>query len=169
MTIARVGAPHGLFGHLKLQVFLEDPDHIYDFKFFFLKLPHEKEFKPFQSFVITEKGGGFYIQFPPLTDRDQVRIYTHSELAVERSALPTLPADHFYWSDLIGLQVLNQAGQILGKVDSLMETGANDVLVIKKEGGAETLIPYVYPQIVKKVNLQDRALEVDWEADESCA
>ena len=163
VTIARVGAPHGVFGQLKLHLFLDDPNTIYDFKSTFMKLPNEKQFKPFQAFVISEKGHQFYIQFPPITDRDQARIYTHAELAVERNALPALSEGEFYWDDLVGCEVINQAGINFGVVMSFLETGAHDVMVLKNEAGKEVLIPYVMPNIVTQVDVVRRIIEVNWE------
>ncbi len=163
ITIARVGAPHGVFGHLRLQLFLETPESIYDFKTWFMKLGHEKQFRPFNHFEISEKGHQFYILFPPTTDRDQAKRFTHAELAVPRTELPTLPSNEFYWEDLIGLKIINQDQQLIGTLESFIETGAHDVMVIRKADQTQELIPYVYHHIVKHVNLEDRTIQVEWE------
>lgn len=165
VVLARVGAPHGIHGQLRLQVFLEDPGSIYEFGAWYLKRGHEKSFKPFSQFEVSEKGNSFYIHFPPITDRDQAKQFTHAELAVKRSDLPRLAKDEFYWSDLIGLEVVNEADIVLGHVDSLFETGANDVMVIKASAGEEdVLIPYVFGPIVLKVDTAAKRIHVRWEA-----
>ena len=79
-----------------------------------------------------------------------------------RSDLPAPEENEFYWSDLIGLTAVNREGVELGKVDSLMETGAQDVLVIK--GNREHLIPFI-AQFVGKVDVAGGQIEVDWGED----
>ena len=83
-------------------------------------------------------------------------------LTVPRETLPPAPENEYYWSDLIGLDVINTKGVAFGKVKELLESGAHDVLVVS--GDRERLIPFV-GQIVKKVDLAAGTLEVDWEAD----
>jgi 16S rRNA processing protein RimM len=70
--------------------------------------------------------------------------------------------NEFYWSDLIGLKAVNREGVELGRVDSLMETGAHDVLVVK--GTREHLIPFV-AAFVGKVDVAGGTIEVDWGED----
>ena len=163
-TIARVGAPHGVFGHLRLQLFLEDPDSVYDFETWFIKLGHDSSFKPLKDFEFSEKGNQFDMQFPPITDRDKAKIFTHAQLAVPHADLPALPADEFYWDDLIGLTVIDHHKQIIGVLESFIETGAHDVMVIRKGDKTQELVPYVYDKIVKQVNLTDKIMQVEWES-----
>jgi 16S rRNA processing protein RimM len=82
-------------------------------------------------------------------------------------ALPELEEGDYYWSDLIDLEVRTEAGQLLGVVHSLMETGSNDVLVV--QGTAESLdrserlIPWLPGSVVKNVDLAGRVITVDWD------
>ena len=85
------------------------------------------------------------------------------EIAVERDQLPELANDEYYWTDLEGLQVRTCAGVTLGRVDHLLATGANDVLVV--QGEREHLIPFVLGSVVKAVHLSDGWMEVDWDPD----
>ena len=80
-----------------------------------------------------------------------------------RSSLPRQSEDEYYWSDLIGLAVVNEEGMRLGTVANLLETGANQVLSVKGDDG-EILIPFVATAI-KQVDLQNRLIKVDWAAD----
>jgi len=77
--------------------------------------------------------------------------------------LPALDQDEYYWSDLIGMKVESLTAEVFGQVDDMMETGANDVMVIK--GDKERLIPFVLDDIVKEVDLANRRIVVDWQAD----
>ncbi len=161
VTIGRVGAPHGVRGELKLQLFLENPADVRVFSRFYLQKPGQSRFEPFQDFELSEKGELTLIHFNGIQDRDIARQFTHALLAIPQEDLPTLDPDEFYWSDLEGLMVVDSQGKELGVVDHLMETGANDVLVVR-QGTKEILIPYVVPEIVKKVDLSNRTILVDW-------
>lgn len=88
-----------------------------------------------------------------------------AEIAVDRVQLPELAKEEYYWAELIGLEVLNMAGETLGKVDHLLETGANDVLVVKTDDKQERLIPYVKGGVVKEIDLEKGCLRVDWDPD----
>ena len=81
-----------------------------------------------------------------------------------RSALPATRKDEYYWADLIGLEVVNQHEQSLGKVLGLIETPANDVLRVGDGENTERLLPFV-AAVVVDVDLSARRVRVDWEAD----
>lgn len=85
------------------------------------------------------------------------------EIGVRRDQLPALSPGEYYWKDLIGLQVVNIEGDDFGTVDKLLETGANDVLVVK--GEQERLIPFVMKQVIVEVDLQQGQIRVDWDKD----
>jgi 16S rRNA processing protein RimM len=82
-----------------------------------------------------------------------------------RRQLPALGENEFYWRDLQGLRVFNLSGVELGMVRSLIETGANDVLVVRGDEGPEILVPYVMDRVVRSVDIESGIIRVDWEAD----
>jgi 16S rRNA processing protein RimM len=96
-------------------------------------------------------------------DRDQAAELVGTEIAVPREMLPEPPQDQFYWSDLEGLRVVGRDGAELGKVAYLLETGANDVMVV--QGEQERLIPFVMGEVVLGVDLANGRIDVDWEWD----
>ena len=77
--------------------------------------------------------------------------------------LPRLQAGEYYWSDLVGLRVESLQGEPLGVVASMLETGADDVMVLR--GDRERLIPFVIDEIVHEVNLDEQRMVVDWQPD----
>ncbi len=109
------------------------------------------------------QGKGFVAHIVGCDDRDEARRYIGAEIVVERDALPPLPSGEYYWRDLIGLDVVTTAGVVLGRVDHLIETGANDVLVVK--GEREILIPYLMDKVIKQVDLENQQLLVDWDPE----
>ncbi|RZV35777.1 MAG: ribosome maturation factor RimM [Chromatiales bacterium] len=96
-------------------------------------------------------------------DRDQAAGLVGTEIGVPRDELPETGSDQFYWSDLEGLRVVHRDGMELGKVEYLLETGANDVMVVK--GETERLIPFVMDKVVLDVDLANGEIRVDWEWD----
>jgi 16S rRNA processing protein RimM len=96
-------------------------------------------------------------------DRDQAAELVGAEIAVPRDALPETEEDRFYWSDLEGLRVVHRDGTELGRVAYLLETGANDVMVV--QGERERLIPFVMGKVILGVDLADGRIDVDWEWD----
>tara|TARA_B100000989_G_scaffold292277_1_gene267919 strand:- start:7577 stop:8113 length:537 start_codon:yes stop_codon:yes gene_type:complete len=96
-------------------------------------------------------------------DRNEAELWVGSDIYIRSDQLPELNEDEYYWSDLIGLKVVSVEGDDFGVIDHLLETGANDVIVVK--GDRERLIPYVTGQVVKAVDLKENKMIVDWGAD----
>ena len=96
-------------------------------------------------------------------DRDQASNLIGTEIGIPREELPETTGDQYYWSDLEGLRVVHRDGTELGEVDHLLETGANDVMVVK--GEQERLIPFVMDEVILGVDLANGEIRVDWEWD----
>ena len=96
-------------------------------------------------------------------DRDQAAGLVGADIGVPREAMPETESDQYYWSDLEGLRVLHRDGTELGRVAYMLETGANDVMVV--QGEQERLIPFVLDKVVLGVDLDKGEIEVDWEWD----
>jgi 16S rRNA processing protein RimM len=93
-------------------------------------------------------------------------------LHVAKDQLPHLPAGDYYWNQLIGLKVYTQVDGSdveLGEIASMMETGANDVVVISATASSvdnqERLIPYLVGQFVLKIDLEENRMDVDWDPE----
>ena len=74
-----------------------------------------------------------------------------------------LADDEYYWSDLVGLTVMSSEGQAYGVIERMLETGANDVMVV--QGDRERLIPFAMDQVIKSIDLGEKKMVVDWDAD----
>ncbi len=96
-------------------------------------------------------------------DRDQAALLVEHDIAVGRDWLPRLEQDDYYWSDLEGLRVQTLHGMDLGVISHLFGTGANDVMVV--QGERERLIPYLWEQVIKQVDLRAGRMLVDWDPD----
>ncbi len=98
-----------------------------------------------------------------IDDRDQAMLLAGAKIAIRPEQLAALKPDEYYWRDLIGCHVVNTEGIDFGVVDSMMETGVNDVLVVK--GERERLIPFTQGHAVLDVDLSAAKITVDWDAD----
>jgi 16S rRNA processing protein RimM len=102
-------------------------------------------------------------QIDGIVDRDQALTLMGWDVYISHEQLPAPDEGEYYWIDLIGLDVENLEGIQLGKVGSLFETGANDVLLIK--GERERAIPFLQGQTVMSIDLAAGKMIVDWDAD----
>jgi len=163
VTVAKIGAPHGVRGDLKLHSFTDDITQLPHYQSWFIEndnlsplwLPISLSFKIHHKTLI--------IHIEGCDDREQAKEFVNKQLAVNRAELtPIKTKNQYYWVDLIGLTVMTKEGECLGKVDHLLDTAAHDVLVVK--GATEILIPFV-DHVVLKVDLEQKLLVVDWDVD----
>lgn len=102
-------------------------------------------------------------------DRNQAELFHGLWIWGRKEQLPKLDDDAFYWSDLIGLTVINLQKENLGKVYQVMETGANDVLqvnpTLESLDNQKRLIPYTWQQAIISVDIEQQEIIVDWDAD----
>lgn len=108
-------------------------------------------------------GKGLVARIDGCEDRDQAATLVGQEIAVTRDQLPPPRADEFYWADLEGLSVETLDGAVLGRIDHLFATAANDVMVVK--GDRERLLPFVWEQVVREVDFEAGRMRVDWDPD----
>lgn len=108
-------------------------------------------------------GTGVIARLAGIDDRDAAAKLQGADIEILYSQLPESGDGSYYWADLIGLKVVTTQGLDLGSVDHLMETGANDVLVVR--GEKERLIPFLQGQTVIRIDLDGKLLVVDWDPD----
>lgn len=97
-------------------------------------------------------------------DRDAALALMGAKILIRKQQLPKPKPGEYYWADLIGLAVKTESGVMLGRVDHLLETGANDVLVVS-DGEHERLIPFLQQQTVLQIDLDAGLMIVDWDPD----
>jgi len=115
---------------------------------------------------IKPHGDAYVVRLTGINDREAAQIWKGRKIEVSRSVLPPAGTGEFYWHDLIGLKVVNAQGLELGRVSSLLETGSNDVLVVKtgSDGTDELLIPFI-KDTVGDIDLEAGVLVADWPID----
>jgi 16S rRNA processing protein RimM len=158
--MGRIAAPFGIKGWVKVQPYSDDPGTLMDFESW--RVGRGELQVHYTVEAIQDHSSALVAKLAGIDDRDAAYALRGQEISVPRSALPPPEENEFYWSDLIGLTAFNREGLELGKVDSLMETGAHDLLVIK--GKREYLVPFV-DHFVGKVDVAAGRIEVDWSED----
>ena len=162
VVMGKVVGAQGIQGWVKVQTFTEYLDSLLDYDTWYVG--KEQAWHPLEVLEANVHGGKVLIaKLQGIVDRTEAGKYKGLLIAVPRAELPEQEEGEYYWSDLIGLTVENLAGEVFGTVDSLLETGANDVLVVKGEGG-EKLIPFI-ASVIQQVSLKDKTIRVDWLAD----
>lgn len=162
VVMGRVAAAHGIRGWVKIQPYTEYLDSLQGFSSWWLG----SENGPWNKVRVAHcepHNKTLAAQFPDCTDRTAAEKLKGLLVAVPRSSLPAQDEGEYYWVDLIGLDVINEQGARLGKVDHLLETGANQVLSVLIDT-RELLIPFV-ASVIKHVDVKGNVIRVDWSAD----
>ena len=164
--VGYVSGPFGVTGSIRVTPFSTDADALLSVKTWWLDKPSLQSVS-----VRTAKmhGGDVVAQLAGTVGRDASEALKGAAVSIPRSQFPTLPADEFYWSDLIGLDVVNMQGEALGQVTDMMHNGAQSILRITPvangdEKASERLIPFV-DQFVKTVDQASKSITVDWGLD----
>lgn len=113
-----------------------------------------------------QHGSGIVVKLSGIDTRTQAETMVRNEVWVPTEELLELADEEYYWFQLTGLSVVTVNGEALGNVVRLMETGANDVLVVSSESDSkEVLIPYIQNDVVKSIDLSKKLITVDWHPD----
>jgi 16S rRNA processing protein RimM len=161
IIVGEVVGVFGVRGWVKLHSFTDPRTNIFEFDE--IELGRDGAWWPARLVEGRCHGKGLIGRFDGIDDRDHAAGLMGNEIAVWRSQLPPTAGDDVYWIDLIGLEVVNAADETLGTVERLIETGANDVLVVS--GETERLIPFVRGEVVREIDRSRKRIVVDWEKD----
>lgn len=166
IVLGRIVAPFGVKGWVKVHPFGDDPLSWREMPQWWLAEngdAPESAWQPIRLAGFREHGAGLIASFEGVTDRTAAEALQGRFVGAPREALPATDEDEYYWADLVGMAVVNDAGDALGKVEALMSTGAHDVLQVR-DGDEERLIPFVAAYVLD-VDLAARVIRVDWQKD----
>jgi 16S rRNA processing protein RimM len=110
-----------------------------------------------------EHSGYLVARFGDCSSPEEARVYSGAEVAIERKDLPRTAEHEFYQTDVIGFEVVNVRGEVLGRVKEFFNAGAHDVMRVEHEGG-ERLLP-VAGDVIRRIDLRAGRVEVEWGAD----
>lgn len=163
VTVGRIQGHYGVKGWVKIYSYTDPRDEILDYIPWYVA--SAQGFVPVKIMDGRAHGKIIVAQLEGVQDRDQATAWLEKDIAIKREQLPELSPGEYYWTDLIGLQVKSDNGKLLGVVKQLMSTGANDVIVVTGPDGSENLIPFIRDRVVKKVDVVNKCIVVDWDSD----
>jgi len=161
ISVGKISGVFGIKGWVKVFSFTDPRENILTYSPWLLK-------KGDQTKTVNVVGGQLQgktivAQLADIEDRDQAASLMGWDIFITQDQLPKAAKGEYYWSDLIGLQVETIDGVQLGVVDSLLETGANDVIIV--QGERERVIPFLQGRTIIKVDLEAGNIIVDWDPD----
>ena len=178
VTVGRITGHFGVQGWVKVKSYTRPIEQIFDYPEWYLSEAESGRNR--SSWVTPARQGPLKLQswqargksltacFCDIKSRNDAEEYIGKVIEIPEQALPELDRGEFYWSQLVGLQVFNTEGVHLGQVDHLLETGANDVLVVtnSNETGdpVERLLPWI-EQVVERVDLAEGKMVVNWDEE----
>jgi 16S rRNA processing protein RimM len=157
-TIGKIVAPFGIRGELKVRSLTDIPNRFVTVDVIYLNpgyalytIQGVRPYKGEHMLLLKLRG---------IDDATAAEALRDSDICVPLSALPQLPPDSYYQHDIVGLQVFNLDGTLIGVIDDIMSTGGNDVYVIKAPNGKQILIPAI-KEVIKQIDLIRQVMYID--------
>lgn len=162
VILGRIASPFGIKGWLRLTPYTASPEDLLDYSELWMR-DLQQGWIPCPISDAKLQNRSLLVALEGIEDRTAAELICRREVAVPASSLPDLEADEFYWRDLLGMSVLTPDGAELGQVYQIVETGANDVLVVL--GEKEHWIPFLMDRYIRSVNLSERTIIADWDPE----
>jgi 16S rRNA processing protein RimM len=174
LCVGRIGGAYGIKGWVRVHAYTDAPETFLTLKGCHLARGEgDEQRRPVEVLEGRVQGKGLVVHLAGVEDRTAAERLRGQEFWVPAEQLPALEEGEYYWRDLEGLRVFAEAGEgtvLLGRVDHLLETGANDVLVVAPCEGSvdrrERLIPYLPGDVVVAVEPQQQQMLVRWHPDD---
>ena len=166
IIVGKVSGLYGVRGWVRVYSHTQPRENILTYPIWYLQ--DGAGWSPFKLESGRPHSKGIVAKFVDCDDRDQAIELQQKTIAIKRDQLPVLEEGEYYWEQLVGLNVRNLEKIDFGTIDSMLETGANDVMVVKEanqEPEQERLIPFVQGNVIKEIDLDAGTMLVDWDAD----
>lgn len=172
--MGRVTAPFGVKGWFRVYALTAQPENLCMYPVWWLG--HADDWREMRVVAARMQGSTLVAKLAGVDSPEAAAGLKSLEIGVPRAQLPDAASDEFYWADLIGLKVVNTERHELGRIERILQTGANDVLVVtgdcgngsgggnKREGAREILIPFI-ADVIKQVDIAAGVVAVDWGRD----
>ena len=161
INVGKISGVFGVKGWVKVFSFTDPRENILTYSPWLLRKGDET--KTVEVIDGQLQGKTIVAQLAGVNDRDQAAGLMGWDVFITQDQLPAAAKDEYYWSDLVGLKVETIDGVQLGVVDSLLETGANDVIVV--QGERERAIPFLQGQTIIDIDLNEGRIIVDWDPE----
>ena len=145
IAVGRLRASHGVKGEISMQIYTDFPERLHPGGIVYIGEQH----LPLQITSKRPKDKLLLLSFKGYEDIDHVNVLRNAMVYTKTENLPALPEGQYYHHQLIGLNVMDETGGLLGKLVEIIETGANDVYIVRAEDGSEILLPAIESAILK--------------------
>lgn len=161
IIIGRFGSSYGFKGWVKITPETQTLDSMLQYDPWYIET--KQGWERIQRTGARIHGKGIIAHIEGYDSKEVTPALTGKLIAIEKSQLPELDDDEFYWSEIEGMNVVTTEQVELGQVSHLMEVGLKDVLVI--QGKQKHLIPFIWDKFIKEVNRETKTITVDWDPD----
>jgi 16S rRNA processing protein RimM len=161
INVGKISGVFGIKGWVKVFSFTANKENILKYSPWVLRKADET--KTIKVINGNLQGKAVVAQLDGINDRDQAESLMGWDIFISPAQLPKTRQNEYYWSDLVGLSVENTDGVEFGVISSLLETGANDVVIV--QGERERCIPFLQGQTIINIDLTAGKMIVDWDAD----
>jgi 16S rRNA processing protein RimM len=156
LAVGRVVGTHGLDGELRVQLLTDNPEHLLEAE----QLLVGDQRTPYTIDSIRFHKGLALIAFDEIVDVDEAEALRGSVLRISGADLPPLAENEYYLYQVVGIEARTEAGEVIGTVSDVIETGANNVFVVTPaDGGKELLFPSI-PDVVTDIRPTDGYLVI---------
>ena len=157
LEIGKIVKTHGLKGRLKVKSYLESEELLQSLREVYVERETEER-KHFPLRGIQIGNGSFLVHLEGVDDIGKAASLVGCRILAPCEQLEKLSGDEYYWRDLLGLVVVTEGGQVLGKIRSIFPTGSNDVYVC--DGGEREILLPAITEVVRKVDLEEGIMVV---------
>ena len=155
LVIGYLRRPHGVSGEIIMDLHTDFPDRIKSGRKVFVGEKHQ----PFTLDSVRGNGNGLLVRLRGIETPEDVGNYRNQWVYVKASDVPPLPEGRHYQYELIDVDVVDENGKPLGKLVEILETGANDVYVVRDDSGKEILLPAI-PSVILDLDMDQRTKKV---------
>ncbi len=155
LVVAVLSSPFGLRGEIRARIVTDFPERLLELKEVFLG-PH---LRPFRVRSVRFHRGEVLFQLEGVSSREEAALLRGLEVQVPIHEAPALPEDAYFYFELLGLEVVTEEGEVLGELVEILETGANDVYIVRSPEGREVLLPAIR-EVIREVNVPEGRMVV---------
>ncbi|MCK0096663.1 ribosome maturation factor RimM [Yoonia sp. F2084L] len=157
VIVGAIGGAFGVQGEVRLKSYCADPQAISSYTPLYVE-----DGRSFAQIVLTgQLKNGFTARIDGVVTKEDADALRNVNLYAERSLMPSLPDDEYYYADLMGLTVVDTGGVTLGTVKNVMDHGAGDLLEVTVPGQAETILLPFTQAAVPTVDLTAKRIVAD--------
>lgn len=158
IEIGQIVNSYGIKGFVKVVPYTDNPERFQEFKTIFVN--YRNELLEFEIDEVKINKSVVLLKFKGMNDINQIEIYKNCYLKIKKEDLKELPDDTYFIFDLIGMEVFTDKGDFLGNISDVIQTGSNDVYIVKGKDGKEILLPAI-ADVVKNVDIENKKMTVE--------